>query len=79
MYIYDVKAKKVTGRVNTGEGPNWIVFTPDGKYACISNAETDDVSIFDAKTRREVTRVKVGKAPKRLAVASAPTARGQLR
>jgi YVTN family beta-propeller protein len=71
MYIYDVKAKKITGRVNTGEGPNWIVFTPDGKYACISNAETDDVSIIDAKTRREVTRVKVGKVPKRLAVALA--------
>src|SRR5580704_9642121 len=78
MYIYDVKAKKITGRVSTGEGPNWIVFTPDGKYACISNAETDDVSIIDAKTRREVIRVKVGKAPKRLAVAGAPTARGQL-
>ncbi len=71
MYIYDVKAKKITGRVNTGEGPNWIVFTPDGKYACISNAETDDVSIIDAKTRREITRVKVGKVPKRLAVAQA--------
>ena len=79
MYIYDVKAKKVTGRVNTGEGPNWIVFTPDGKYACISNAESDDVSIVDAKTRREVTRVKVGKVPKRLAVAAVPTAQGQFR
>ena len=74
MYIYDVKARKVTGRVSTGEGPNWIVFTPDGKYACISNADTDDVSIIDAKTRREVTRVKVGKVPKRLVVASAPAA-----
>jgi YVTN family beta-propeller protein len=79
MYIYDVKAKKITGRADTGEGPNWIVFTPDGKYACISNAETDDVSIIDAKTRREVTRVKVGKVPKRLAVASAPAAAAPLR
>jgi YVTN family beta-propeller protein len=76
MYIYDVKAKKITGRVSTGEGPNWIVFTPDGKYACISNAETDDVSIIDAKSRREVTRVKVGKVPKRLAVAGPPMAAG---
>jgi YVTN family beta-propeller protein len=74
MYIYDVKAKKVTGKVSTGMGPNWIVFTPDGKYACISNTDTDDVSVIDVKTRREVTRVKVGKVPKRLAVAAAPTA-----
>ena len=74
MYIYDVKAKKITGKVGTGEGPNWIVFSPDGKYACISNTDTDDVSIIDVKSRREVTRVKVGKVPKRLAMASAPFA-----
>jgi YVTN family beta-propeller protein len=79
MYIYDIKAKKVTGRVGTGEGPNWIVFTPDGKYACISNTDTDDVSIIDVKARREVTRVKVGKVPKRLAVASTPGATIKLR
>jgi len=74
MYIYDVKAKKITGKVSTGEGPNWIVFSPDGKYACISNTDTDDVSIIEVKTRREVTRVKVGKVPKRLAMATAPLA-----
>ena len=78
MYIYDIRTKKVTGRVSTGEGPNWIVFTPDGKYACISNTDTDDVSIIDVKTRREVTRVKVGKVPKRLAVAGVALASGKL-
>jgi YVTN family beta-propeller protein len=79
MYIYDIKTKKVTGRVSTGQGPNWIVFTPDGKYACISNTDTDDVSIIEVKTRREVTRVKVGKVPKRLAVASVPVATHKIR
>jgi YVTN family beta-propeller protein len=79
MYIYDVKAKKVTGRVSTGVGPNWIVFTPDGKYACVSNTDTDDVSIIDVKSRGEVTRVKVGKVPKRLAVASTPEATIKMR
>jgi YVTN family beta-propeller protein len=74
MYIYDLKAKKVTGWVPTGSGPNWIVFTPDGKYACISNTDTDDISIIDVKTRHEVKRVKVGKVPKRIAVAVAPVA-----
>jgi YVTN family beta-propeller protein len=72
MYIYDVKAKKVTGWVPTGSGPNWIVFTPDGKYACISNTDTDDISIIDVKSRHEVKRVKVGKVPKRIALAIAP-------
>jgi YVTN family beta-propeller protein len=72
VYIYDLKSKKIVGKVATGSGPNWLAFTPDGKYICISNTDTDDVSIIDVKERREVTRVKVGSVPKRLVVASAP-------
>jgi YVTN family beta-propeller protein len=52
-----------------------MVFTPDSKYLCVSNADSDDVSIIDVKNRREVRRIKVGKVPKRLAIAIAPPAR----
>ena len=72
VYIYDVKSKKIVGKVPTGGGPNWLAFTPDGKYLSVSNTDSDDVSIIDVKQRREITRVKVGKVPKRLAVAIAP-------
>jgi YVTN family beta-propeller protein len=73
VYIYDVKAKKIVGKVATGTGPNWLAFTPDGRFLCVSNADSDDVSVIDVKHRREITRIKVGKVPKRLAVAIAPT------
>src|ERR1700686_4292657 len=74
IYIYDLKAKKVTARLNTGDGPNWVVFSPDGKVACVSNTDSDDVSIFSVKERREVAHVKVGKAPKRIAISTMPVA-----
>jgi YVTN family beta-propeller protein len=74
IYIYDLKAKKITGRLNTGDGPNWVVFSPDGKLACVSNTDSDDVSIFGVKERREMARVKVGKVPKRIAISSTPVA-----
>ena len=74
VYIYDVKANKVTGRVATGDGPNWVAFSPDGKYVCVSNTDSDDVSIIDVKSRREFARLKVGKAPKRLVVSGASAA-----
>jgi YVTN family beta-propeller protein len=74
IYIYDLRAKKVIARLNTGDGPNWVVFSPDGKFACVSNTDSDDVSIFSVKERREVARVKVGKVPKRLAISSMPVA-----
>jgi YVTN family beta-propeller protein len=74
IYVYDLKSKKVVARMNTGEGPNWVAFTPDGQYFCVSNTGTDDVSIFDVKARREAARIKVGKLPKRIAVGSVPVA-----
>ena len=69
LYVYDVKANKVTGRVQVGDGPNWVTFSPDGKYVCVSNTGADDVSIIDVRARREIKRVKVGKAPKRVVAA----------
>jgi YVTN family beta-propeller protein len=75
IYIYDLNLKKFTGSIPTGDGPNWIVFTPDGKYACVSNTDSDDVSILDVKARREVARVRVGKVPKRLAIGIVPASR----
>ena len=72
IYVYDLKAKKVVAKMATGDGPNWVVFTPDGKLAAVSNTDSDDVSIFSVKERREVSRVKVGSVPKRIAIASSP-------
>ena len=73
IYIYDLKAQKVVARLNTGDGPNWVVFSPDGKYGCVSSTDSDDVSIFEVKQRREAARIKVGKVPKRIAIAPAPS------
>lgn len=73
LYIYDVKSEKIVGSVPVGEGPNWVAFSPDGKYVVVSNAGSDDVSIIDAPARREVARVKTGKIPKRIVIASVPT------
>jgi len=49
IYIYDLETKKFSGPLATGDGPNWIVFSPDGKYGCVSNTDSNDVSIFDRK------------------------------
>ena len=77
VYIYDVKAKKIVGRVATGGGPNWVVVSPDGRYVCVSNTDSDDVSIIDVHSRREVARIKAGKVPKRLAAANVPVTAGK--
>jgi len=44
----------------------------DGKYAGVSNADSDDASIMDVKAEKEIARIKVGKAPKRVLVIEVP-------
>ncbi|HUK16231.1 MAG TPA: hypothetical protein VLW65_07435 [Bryobacteraceae bacterium] len=72
LYVYDTAAKKVVGHVAVGKCPNWITFSPDGKYCAVSNSDTNDASIIDTATLREVARVKTGKGPKRVLALSVP-------
>jgi YVTN family beta-propeller protein len=72
VYVYDAASRKLLGHVVVGKCPNWITFSPDGKYCCISNSDTNDASIVDTATLHEVARVPVGKGPKRLLALSVP-------
>jgi YVTN family beta-propeller protein len=66
VYVYDIATRKISPEIHTGACPNWITISPDGRYCCVSNSGSDDCSIIDTRSRREVARVKVGKGPKRL-------------
>lgn len=48
-----------------GKGAAWVTLTPDGKRAYVSNAVTNDVSVIEVATMKEVTRIPVGFVPKR--------------
>lgn len=74
VYVYDLGSRKISPMIPVGKCPNWIAFSPDGKYGAVSNSDTDDCSIIDARTEREVARLKVGKGPKRVLVVKVPTA-----
>ncbi len=66
VYVYDIAAKKLSKEIRTGECPNWIGFSPDGKYVTVSNCGSNDATIIDAKTRQAVATIKTGEGPKRL-------------
>ena len=42
-----------------------MTLTPDGKTAYVANPVTNDVSVVDIKSMKEVTRIPVGFVPKR--------------
>jgi YVTN family beta-propeller protein len=72
VYVYDIASKKLGKKITVGACPNWISFSADGKYAGISNADTDDTSILDVKAEKEIARIEVGTAPKRVLVIEVP-------
>jgi YVTN family beta-propeller protein len=72
VYVFDTASRKFVGKVGVGGGPNWVTFSPDGRYCCVSNVMSDDVSIINVAKRREDSRLLVGKAPKRLVAVNVP-------
>lgn len=72
IYVYDIATRTLGSKITVGACPNWISFSKDGKYAGVSNADSDDTSIMDVRAEKEIARLKVGKAPKRLLVVDVP-------
>ncbi len=72
VYVYDVASGILSNKIATGACPNWISMSSDGRFAAISNADDDSVSVFDPNTDKELYRLKVGTAPKRLLVVDVP-------
>lgn len=60
--IIDPGAKKLSAKVDAKVmGANRLKFTPDGKLVFISSLQTGDLTIYDAKSHKEVKRLKLGK------------------
>ncbi len=66
VYAYDANRLVLQAKVPVGECPAWIAISPDGKYVAVSASASDEVSLIDRGSARELARIKVGKAPKRL-------------
>ncbi len=59
--IIDPGAKQLVATLDAGaRGANRLKFTPDGRQVFISSLGSGDLYIYDAKTRKEIKRVKIG-------------------
>ena len=60
--IIDLEAKKLATQLDAGvQGANRLKFTVDGKLVFITSLRTGEVTIYDAKTRKEIKRLKPGR------------------
>jgi YVTN family beta-propeller protein len=61
LSVVDIAAKKNVATIQAGVyGANRLKFTLDGKYALIAMLGDGDLVIYDAATRKEFKRVKIG-------------------
>jgi YVTN family beta-propeller protein len=66
LYSYSLPdLKPLGGAERGGKGAGWVTLTPDGKTAYVANPVTNDVSVVDIVSMKEVTRIPVGFVPKR--------------
>lgn len=60
--VLDLGTRKVTHTLDASVvGANRLKFTPDGKRVFISTLRGADLTIYDAATKREVKRLKIGR------------------
>ncbi len=72
VYVYSLPDLKLRGGVYVGVAPDWVTLTPDGKFAYVANAGSNNVSVVDIQALKEVTRIPVGQVPKRNITAMLP-------
>ena len=66
LYAYSLPDLRPLGGAELGgKGAAWVTLTPDGRTAYVANPVTNDVSVIDIKSLKEVTRIPVGFVPKR--------------
>jgi YVTN family beta-propeller protein len=73
--IYQVSDMSLLATIPVGKDPNWIVFSPDERFAYVSNRGEHTVSVISMADRKEIARLKAGKLPMRMTTATVPSPR----
>jgi YVTN family beta-propeller protein len=68
-YVHALPDLKEVGRVFVGQHPEWVTFTPDGRFIYVAAAGDNQVFVVDTTSLTVVARVPVGQVPKRNATA----------
>ncbi|MEJ7685307.1 MAG: cytochrome D1 domain-containing protein [Segetibacter sp.] len=60
--IIDLAAKKLAAKIDAKVlGANRLKFTPDGKLVFISSLQSGELTIYDAKSHKEIKQLKLGR------------------
>ena len=64
LSIFETATNKIKQTLDMKtKGANRLKFTPDGKRVVLSDRDGGDLLVFEAATRKELKRIKLGKRP----------------
>jgi YVTN family beta-propeller protein len=63
VVVVDANTYEVLNTIPVGKRPWGITFSPDGKYLFAANGPSDDVSVVDLATEKEIARIKSPGSP----------------
>jgi YVTN family beta-propeller protein len=73
LYAYSLPDLTLLGGAALGgKGAGWLTITPDDKTAYVANEHTNDVSVVDIKSLKEIALIPVGYTPARNATGMLP-------
>ena len=72
MSVFSLPDLKLLITIPVGRGPDWMTFLPDGSRCYVSNAGSNSVSVIETASRKDITRIAVGKIPKRIIAVEFP-------
>jgi len=71
--VYTHPGLELIKTIPTGKEPNWIVFTPDSRFAYVTARVSDEISVIDMQKLEEVARIpSSGEYPQRMRVVDVP-------
>ena len=68
VYRIDTESKKIDRVIPVGSVPKFLAVSPDDSRLVVANWCSQDVSIIDTDTDREVKRIEVGLHPRGIAI-----------
>jgi YVTN family beta-propeller protein len=68
--VIDIQAGNISDRIRLypGDEPREVALTPDGRILLSANTGSSTVSVIDASSRFELTKVRVGNGPRSIAI-----------
>lgn len=68
VYRINVREKAVDQTINVGSAPHGVVVNKMGTFVYVTNLLSDDVSVIDTATSKEVARISVGEMPNGISI-----------